>query len=396
MQTKTSDTQNMNDKNIKESAKKYIWLIIFLFIMFASASTFNTGQSFSNLYTELKNQVISAIGIDNEGYTGPKTLLKQEVVQEESVVIDAVEKVSPSVVSVVVKTVAFDFFTGPSESESGIGTGFIVDPNGLIVTNSHVVDSIEGEYSVVLKDGSTYDVDEIHLDRTTDIAILEITARDLPVVDFGDSDELKVGQMAIAIGNALGRFQNTVTTGVVSGVGRELVASGGFGTPTTVYENAIQTDAALNPGNSGGPLLNSSGQVIGINVATTAGADNISFAIPVNVLKPLLESFIQEGKIIKPYIGIRYVMITEEIARLRDLPEGAFISQVVSGSPADKAGLKRGDIIVMANGVEVDSDNNVAKIISKARVGEVLEIKVDRDKEQLNFKLTLEEMPEEF
>ena len=286
------ETSNNTTRN-RKSRKGYVWLFIFLAILFVAAGKFSKQKSYTSLFSDLSNQVGGLLGVEGKEYTGPKTLLRQEVVQEESVVISAVEKVSPAVVSVVVKTVDFDFITGPFESESGIGTGFIVDENGLIVTNSHVVDQAAGEYSVVLKDGSTYDVDKIHFDRSSDIAILEITARGLSVVEFGDSEELKVGQMAIAIGNALGRFQNTVTTGVVSGVGREITASAGFRAPTTVYNNAIQTDAALNPGNSGGPLLNSSGQVIGINVATTAGAENISFAIPVNILKPLLESFIE-------------------------------------------------------------------------------------------------------
>ena len=188
------------------------------------------------------------------------------------------------------------------------------------------------------------------MDRTTDLAILEITARDLPIVELGDSDATKVGQTAIAIGNALGRYQNTVTVGVVSGIARELQASSGFGDVKT-YANVIQTDAALNPGNSGGPLLNSGGQVVGINVATSFGADNISFAVPVNTLKPILKGFLEEGRIIKPYLGVVYTMVTPDIGLLRKLPEGAFISRVVKDSPADDAGLVRGDIIVKFDGI---------------------------------------------
>ncbi len=268
----------------------------------------------------------------------------KELVEEESTIINVVENVSPAVVSIVVKTVDFDLFNGPSSTESGIGTGFIVDPSGIIVTNSHVVDDPDAEYSVVTKDGEAYEVENVHKDSTSDLAIIEITARDLPVVALGDSDNLKVGQKAIAIGNALGRFQNTVTVGVVSGIGRQVYTYGGFGTASNVQENAIQTDAALNPGNSGGPLLNSAGQVIGINVATSVGADNISFSIPVNNLKPILEVFLKEGKIVKPYIGVSYTMITKELASLRRLPEGAFVQRIIKDSPADEAKIQRGGL----------------------------------------------------
>jgi serine protease Do len=263
----------------------------------------------------------------------------------------------------------------------------------LIVTNNHVVENKRGEYSVVLKDGTTYDVERIHLDPISDLAILEITARDLPTVTLGDSDNLKVGQKAIAIGNALGRFQNTVTMGVISGIGRQVVATGGFGTQPSVQENAIQTDAALNPGNSGGPLLNLAGQVIGINVATTIGADNISFAIPVNTLKPLLEVFAEEGRIIRPYIGISYTMITKEIAALRDLPVGAYISTVLPDTAADEAGLQRGDIIVEIDGEPIDSQNSIPNVIAENKVGDKMTLTIDRDGRRIEVELELGEAP---
>jgi len=329
-------------------------------------------------------------------YEGPVEIVNQKVVQEESEIIDVVDKVSPAVVSVVVKTVSFDFFSGFSDVyESGIGTGFIVDPNGLVITNSHVVNDPSGEYSVVLKDGTTYSVDKIHLDDYSDIAILEITARNLPTVEFGDSDKLKVGQRAIAIGNALGRFDNTVTVGVISGMAREVQASSGFG-QQKVYENVIQTDAALNPGNSGGPLLNSSGQVIGVNVATTLGAENIGFAIPINVVKPILASFMEKGKIVRPYLGVSYVIITKDIAESRGMPEGAYVSAVVQGSPAEKAGLKRGDIILQINDEEVTGTNTLSKIINNLEVGDKITLKIDRDGKEIIVTAVLGEMPDNY
>lgn len=322
------------------------------------------------------------------------SLATRQVISEESGIIDVVDRVSPSVVSIVVKSRDFDIFSGPSTAEQGIGTGFIVSSNGLIVTNSHVVDDPSGEYSVVLKDGTSYEVEKINLDESSDLAILEVSARNLSPVEFGDSSGLKVGQQAIAIGNALGRFDNTVTTGVVSGIARELMATGSFGSNPKTYSDVIQTDAALNPGNSGGPLLNSAGQVIGINVATTMGADNISFAIPVNKLKPILESFIKEGRIIKPYMGVSYRMITKEIAALRDLPEGAFITAIVPNSPASKADLRRGDIITKLNGKTVTGDVALANEISSMKVGDKVKLTIDRDGKISEVELTLEEMPD--
>lgn len=366
-----------------------IWLLVLVYVLFISLSYVERGAEEDSFLTDLLSF------FKGNKYGRVETVISQKLVEEESATIDVVEKVSPAVVSIVVKRVDFDLFSGPSLIESGIGTGFIVDPNGLIVTNSHVVDDSRGEYSVVLKDGTTYEVDRIHLDSISDLAILEVTGRNLPTVVLGDSESLKVGQKAIAIGNALGRFQNTVTVGVISGIGRQVVA-GGFGTRPSVQENAIQTDAALNPGNSGGPLLSSAGQVIGINVATTAGADNISFAIPVNTLKPLLEIFIEEGRIIRPYMGISYTIITEEIASLRNMPMGAYITGVFPDSPADKVGLQRGDIIMKLEGKEVNAEYSIARAVAQLKVGDEITLLVDRDGKQQEVALILEEAPEDF
>ena len=367
-----------------------IWLLVFVSILLVAASVYGGNKiDLKSLFNKSSNGL-------NE--IKEKVVTRQEVVEEESAVIVAVEKVSPSVVSIIVKTVSFDLFSGPTASEEGIGTGFIVSASGLIVTNSHVVDSVEGQYSVVLKDGTSYDVESINLDEQSDLAILQIAARDLPTVQLGDSDTIKVGQKAIAIGNALGRFQNTVTTGVISGVARQLTASSGFGGDSKVYESVIQTDAAINPGNSGGPLLNSAGQVIGINVATTTGADNISFAIPVNTLKPILEGFLREGRIIKPYLGISYTLITEDIAKARKMPQGAFVTTVFPNTPAKKAGLERGDVIVKIDGKDINSENSVAKVISEKKVGDTIQMEVDRSivstkSEKLTLQAVLEESP---
>lgn len=320
-------------------------------------------------------------------------ILRQELIQEESAVISVVEKASASVVSVVVRRVSFDPFSGPFTAEDSIGTGFIVDAGGLIITNSHVVNDPEGEYSVILNDGSTYEVLDVNLDEGTDLAILEIEATGLPEIALGDSDVLKVGQTAIAIGNALGRFSNTVTVGVVSGVARELTAYGGRGELKT-YEGVIQTDAALNPGNSGGPLLNSSGQVIGINVATTSGADNIGFAIPVNTLRPILSGFLVEGRIIRPYIGVTYSLISSSMAELRDLPEGAFVSRVLPESPAAKAGIEAGDIVTKFGDTEIKDEVVLSDLVRQYEVGDSVPVTVVRKSEKVNLTVVLEEAPD--
>ncbi len=378
-----------------------VWLVFFISILLILDDRYNgerallnrAGLADSGLVSSISEKFLNFFKNDTSRYSSPKVVTRQQVVNEESTVIDAVDKTSPAVVSIVVKTVNFDFYSGPTTSDQGIGTGFIVDRNGLIVTNSHVVDDPSGEYTVVTKDGKTYEVNKINLDEPSDLAIIEISARNLPTVEFADSDNLKVGQMAIAIGNALGRFQNTVTVGVISGISRQLQATGGLGGVKT-YENVIQTDAALNPGNSGGPLVNSAGQVIGINVATSIGADNISFAIPVNTLIPILDGFLKEGRIVRPYLGVTYTMVTPEIAEIRNMPVGAFISRVTPGSPAVKAGLLRGDIITKINETALDGENSLSQVIAKMKVGDKLKLYVDREGKEELFTAEIEATPE--
>lgn len=383
-----------SDKN-----KSIFYFLFFLLFLLLLGWIFN--PSGKKILPNLEQKIISLekmLGFDvKESGIEPygQKYITQEVVQEESEVINVVDKVSPAVVSVVVKTLNYDPYTGPISDESGIGTGFIVDKGGLIVTNSHVVSDVNGLYSVVLKNGTSYEVEKIHMDKQNDLAILEVSARDLPTTIFGDSDKLKVGQKAIAIGNALGQFQNTVTVGVVSGIGRSITASDGFGTEQKLYESVIQTDAAINPGNSGGPLLNIAGQVIGINVATSTRADNISFAIPVNSLKPILEGFIKEGRIIKPYLGVSYSMISKEISIIRRLPQGAFVSRVAKDTPAASAGLESGDIITMFNGKELSIEYSLSQAISRQKVGDEITLTIDRLGKIIELKAKLKEMPQD-
>ncbi|HXK52995.1 trypsin-like peptidase domain-containing protein [Candidatus Nomurabacteria bacterium] len=364
--------------NSKRFIKGFFWFGAFLSIVLAAFFYNRSAQKSDH---------------DLEVPARQKIILQNKDVEEESALIQMIDKVSPSVVSIVVKTTGFDIFNGSYSVEDGIGTGFIVDEKGLIVTNDHVVDSVKSNYAVVTSDGTTYDVKRISKDPYADLAILEIDASGLPVVELGDSSILRLGQTAVAIGNALGTYDNTVTSGVVSGIARQVVASLGFGDSKT-YEDVIQTDAALNPGNSGGPLLNLEGQVIGINVATIWGAENIGFAIPVNTLKPLLEVYMSEGRLIRPYLGVSYNMVSKNLAELRDLPEGAFILSVSPNSPAEEGGLRRGDIIIKIDDVNITESSTLSAVIANKRVGDKLTIRVVREDEELEISVVLAEFPD--
>lgn len=331
---------------------------------------------------------------------------KVKVVTEESVVIDVVDKVSPSVVTVgitqtkrigdILEFNPFDPFSpfqrrpGKSQKlEQDIGSGFIVGSDGLIVTNKHVVELSDATYRVITKDDKTYDVKKIYRDPSNDLAILKIEATGLPTVEMGDSDKIKVGQMAIAIGTALGEFRHTVTTGVISGVGRGIDAGSPFEGSAERLDNVIQTDAAINPGNSGGPLLNSSGQVVGVNTAVSSEGQNIGFALPINVVKDALANFNATGQFNRPYLGVKYQMIPKQTAILNDIPIGAYLQEVIEGSPAEKAGLKAEDIITKIDGNKLTDENDLAKAISKKKVGDTVALIVWRDEKEKEFNVTL-------
>ena len=337
--------------------------------------------------------------------------LEQKVVREESVVIDVVEEVSPSVVTVAIQTprrriLEYDPFSGlRSRIEGGvdqdIGTGFIISADGLVITNKHVVSDKTSSYKVITNDNREYEVQEVSRDPSNDLAILKIdpsagSGQGLKPVEMGSSEGIKVGQFVIAIGTALGEFRSTVTTGIISGIGRGITAGSYFQGYVERLDNVIQTDAAINPGNSGGPLLNSAGQVIGVNVAVAAGAENIGFAIPIDVVKTAIDNFKQTGSFAsKPFLGIEYSMIPEESAILNSVPQGAYIANVISGSPAEKAGIEVGDIITKMDGEELKEDSGgLAEVISKKKAGQSVEIEIWRDGETLQMTVTLSEFSE--
>lgn len=332
------------------------------------------------------------------------TVIKDEkvrLVSEESVVVDVVKKVTPAVVTVGITksqpvfqmddSFGFSpfggFFNVPRQRGSrqikqDIGSGFIIKSDGLVLTNRHVVSDPDAKYRIITADNKSFDVKKIYRDPANDLAILKIEASDLPVIELGDSDKIQVGQLAIAIGTALGEFRSTVTTGVVSGVSRGITAGSPF-EGAEKLDNVIQTSAAINPGNSGGPLLNSSGQVIGVNVAVAAQAQNIGFALPINLVKDSLKDFDSTGQFAKrAFFGVEYRMISKELAILNELPEGAYVQTVVEDSPADKAGVLKGDIIIKFDSKPVrEKDGGLAKIIAGKKPGDTVEVVVDRDGE---------------
>lgn len=354
-----------------------------------------------------------------------------QVTEEESAVISAVKKVSPAVVSIVITKdlsriynltgpdiFSFpDFFEfgfpfqfevpdvkeGEEKQKIGGGTGFIISEDGLILTNKHVVSDPEAEYTIITSDDKKYDAKVLAVDSFLDIAVLKIEASGLPVVEFGDSDKIELGQTVIAIGYSLGEYKNTVTKGVISGVGRKIVAGDRLGR-SEVIEEAIQTDAAINPGNSGGPLINLAGQVIGVNTAINLEGQLIGFAIPINAARKSIESVKKEGRIVRPWLGVRYILLNKKIAKANNLQVdyGALIVRgrsqeelaVIPGSPADKAGLLENDIILELNGQRIDEDHTLAKEIAKLKPGDEVTLKVLSKGEEKVVKAVLGEFQE--
>lgn len=274
--------------------------------------------------------------------------------------------------------------------------------DGLILTNKHVVqqavDNPDVEVVVVFNDGSEHNARVLGADPLNDIAIIKIDEKNLPTVRLGDSDDIQLGQTVVAIGNALGE-RNTVTRGVISGINRTVRASDQRGAAETI-EEAIQTDAAINPGNSGGPLLNLAGEVIGVNTAINEAGQNIGFAIPINAAKQVIEGIQKEGKIVRPYLGVRYVLIDETVQQENNLKVdyGALIVRgsseeqlaVIPGSPADKAGLVENDIILEVNGQKITKDHTLVGALQKLKVGDAVSLKILHKGDEKTVQATLE------
>ena len=367
----------------------------------------------------------------------PVQVVEKQVYVEDSQIIQTVKEISPSVVSIVITkdmplyrerifTFEDPFFSDPffnfpfsvpeldtdeegnvksQKTKVGGGSGFIVTADGLIVTNRHVVADSDADYTVILNDSTEYSAEAVSVDTVNDIAVLKIESEDgepidgLSAVKLGNSDKIQIGQKVIAIGNALAEYENTVTTGVISAKGRSITAGSMYSTENLL--NLIQTDAAINPGNSGGPLVNLNGEVIGINTAIAAGAQGIGFAIPINDVMSVIESVKTHGKIVRPYLGVRFMMLdTEKADELQiDVEGGALLVgdeakgefAVVPASPADDAGLQIKDVILEVNGEKVTLEKPLHVIISKKQPGDEITLKIWRSGKEMEVKVTLAE-----
>jgi serine protease Do len=299
------------------------------------------------------------------------------------------------------------------ENEQAAGTGIIISSNGIVMTNRHVVPEGTTKVSVTLSDGTELKNVSV-LSRTSsndnlDVAFLKINDaknHKLTPATIGDSSKVQVGDDVVAIGNALGQFQNTVTSGIISGYGRSVIAgdSSGSSTATENLDNLFQTDAAINEGNSGGPLVNLNGQVIGMNTAIAGNAQNIGFSIPINDIKGLIDQVVRSGKLTRPYLGVRYVPLTADVAKEYDLKaqKGAFIPpsndaanpSVISGGPAEKAGLKESDVITEVDGKAIDQDHSLTSLLSPHQPGDKVTLTIVRGNDTKKIEVTLGTLPD--
>lgn len=388
----------------------------------------DSGISFPALSLQKEANVSNGEALKPRVTEVERTLIKRM----DEVIVGVVEKVSPAVVSVVatkdipvIERVWVDPFAddplfkqffgdsgfrvpqlrekGTQKQQVSSGSGFIVSRDGLVVTNKHVVADTSAAYSVLMLDGSRFDADVLARDPFQDIAVLKIKseARSFPFLALGDSENLKIGQTVIAIGNALGEFQNTVSVGIISGLHRSIVASSPAG-PAEELREVIQTDAAINPGNSGGPLLNMLGEVIGVNTAIAQAAENIGFALPIRFAKKGVRDVERFGKIVYPFLGVRYVLLTDTNQKQFEssINYGALLkkgesgeSAVYANSPAAVAGLQEGDIIIEFDGKRIDVKTPLASIIMQYSVGDTIDLKIFRNNGTITVSVTLTELP---
>lgn len=339
--------------------------------------------------------------------------VQQQIISNESQLINQIARtVGPSVVSVnVTGTATSSSLFGPSSvQEQSAGTGVILSEDGIIITNRHVVPAGTSSVSVTLSDGTNLDDVDV-IGRTNDsdsldVAFLKVNdkkGKTLQPAKLADSSKVQVGDKVVAIGNALGQFQNTVTSGIISGYGRSVQAGDSSGNSSETLQNLFQTDASINQGNSGGPLVNMNSEVIAINTAVAGNAENIGFAIPINDIQGLIKSVLKDGKLVRPYLGVRYVSLTDDIAYQYNLnvKRGAYLAPgqgqatVLQGSPADKAGLKEKDVITKINDTNIDENNSLTSVLGRYSVGDTVNLTIVRDGKEQTVKVTLEAAPQQ-
>ncbi len=407
----------------KISVRNAVLITVFVSLIFGSGAMY-AGILIAPNLASLSNQTITI----TSPLSGSGTMTQKIFVAEEEATIAAVKKVQSAVVSIVIKKNLNQLYqernqnfffidpltgrriqstpapsaNGDQEKEIGGGTGFIVSGDGYVITNKHVVSDKGATYSVFLSDGTEYKGQLLDTDPINDLAILKIDGKNLPTVTLGDSSDIQVGATVLAIGNSLNEYRQTVSKGIISGMNRSITASDSNGSGVEQLDGIIQTDAAINPGNSGGPLVNLSGEVIGINTAIDQSGQLIGFALPINDAKFIVDSVKAYGRVIRPQLGVRYMMITKPVAKANQLPVeyGALVVRgekaselaVIPGSPADKAGLVENDIILEINGQKLDEKNQLAKIIQNFKPGDTVSLKIFHKGEEKTVAVTLTEL----
>jgi len=447
-----SDNKNktvIKIKNSRHRGSSLLRAVLLILVLVLAFGLIGRGNKISQWWPYLTGKTPSPTPSGDLGITSKKSDLQVPAgaQAEEDAVVQVADQASKAVVSIIITkdvpkiqnyffdpfgngpqnpSSLFDQFFGPQQPqpaqpsqqpsggtvkrEIGGGSGFVVSEDGLIVTNKHVVADPTADYTVLTNDGREYAAKVLGRDRSNDVAVIKVDpgkptkgqgVDKMDTLPLGESSQIKVGQTVVAIGNALGEFTNTVSKGIVSGLRRNITAGGYAGSEQ--LDQLIQTDAAINEGNSGGPLLNLKGEVIGINVAIAQGAQNIGFALPIDTVKNAIQSVETTGKISQPYLGIRYQLINKAIQQSNNLPfdYGALVLRgqdptqlaVLPGSPADQAGIQENDIILEVSGTKIDENNSLAKIISGLKVGSTVELKVWRKGETSTVKATLQEAP---
>jgi len=387
MEENTQQTSEVAPAPNKKSNKNIV-----LYTLMVVALLCSIGALGFSIYNYMEENNVQLISSGTDGNSANFT---------EGSIADVASKVSPSVVSITTETRTYGYF-GQESTSTAAGTGMIVTSDGYVLTNKHVIEDAS-EVNIVLDDGTSYDeIELVGTDPTNDIAFLKIKdAENLPAVTLGDSKTLNVGQQVLAIGNALGQFSNSVTEGIISGTGRSIVASDSSSSSYESLTDMIQTDASINAGNSGGPLVNAAGEVIGVNTAVYSSGNGIGFAIPISGVKGMLNNIIKNSSATRAYLGVQYVTLTPDTAKSYnlDVSTGAYVyagknsSAVISGSPADKAGIKDGDIITKINGVEVGTAGTVGTLVGEYMPGDTITVTILRDSEEKTVKVKLAEYP---